>query len=72
MSKRDLELYSGIDEDAVWGIVHKNLPNFKKMIILQIEIIDFSLKEELIDALTDENNYLDFVVKELEFLRESK
>ena len=61
--------YFGIDEDAVWGIVHKNLPDFKKMIILKIEIIDLSLKEELIEALIEENSYLDFVVKELEILR---
>ena len=64
--------YFGIDEDAVWGIVHKNLADFKKMIILKIEIIDPSLKEELIDALIEENSYLDFVVKEFEVLKGSE
>lgn len=61
--------YFGIDEDAVWGIVQNNLSIFKKMIILKIEIIDSSLKEELTDALIEENRYLDFVVKELKLLK---
>jgi uncharacterized protein with HEPN domain len=60
--------YFGIDEDAVWGIVHKDLPDFKKMIVLKIEIIEISLKEELINALIEENRYLDFVVEALEKL----
>ena len=62
--------YFGIDEDAVWGIVHKNLPSFKKMIIFKIEVIDPLLKEELISALIEENRYLDFVVKELKTLKD--
>ena len=61
--------YFGIDEDAVWGIVHKNLPNFKKMIVFKIEIITSPLKKELKDALIEENTHLDFVVNELNLLR---
>ena len=61
--------YFGIDEDEVWGIVHKQLHSFKELISSIINTIDPKLKQEILDAMIDENSYLDFVVKQLEVLR---
>ena len=63
--------YFGIDEDEVWGIVHKQLHSFKELISSIIKTIDPKLKQEVLDAMIDENNYLDFVVKQLEYLKDA-
>ena len=61
--------YFGIDEDAVWMVIQKDLLDFKKVIYGNIEVLDNELKEELIEDFLEENSYLDFVVKELVGLR---
>ena len=60
--------YFGIDEDAVWIIIEKDLLNFKKVIYQNINILNSELKEELIEEFLEENSHLNFVVKELESL----
>ena len=61
--------YFGIDEDAVWMVIKKDLFEFKKIIFQTMEELDNGIKEELIEDFIEENSYLDFVVKELEVLR---
>ena len=36
-----------------------------------IKTIDPKLKQEILDAMIDENSYLDFVVKQLEYLKDA-
>ena len=62
--------YFGIDEDEVWGIIHKQLHSFKELISSIINTVDPKLKQEVFDAMIDENSYLDFVVKELKTLKD--
>ena len=61
--------YFGIDADEVWGIIHKQLHLFKELILSIINTIDLKLKQEVLEAVIEENNYLDFVVKELELIK---
>ncbi|MEA2047520.1 MAG: HepT-like ribonuclease domain-containing protein [Campylobacterota bacterium] len=62
--------YFGIEEDEVWGIVHTQLNSFKELIASKVKTIEAPLKQEILDAMIEENNYLDFVVKELELLKD--
>ncbi len=61
--------YFGIDEDAVWMVIQKDLLDFKKVIFKSIEALDNELKEELIEDFLEENSYLDFAVKKLDDLK---
>ncbi len=61
--------YFGIDEDAVWMVVKKDLLDFKEVIIISIKELDEEIKRELIEDFIEENGYLNFVVRELEDLR---
>ncbi len=61
--------YFGIDRDEVWNVIHNDLKQFKQVILEIINNIPNGLKIELINAFTVDNNYLDFVVKELELLK---
>lgn len=61
--------YFGVDRDEVWDVIHNDIKPFKQVILEIINNIPNSLKTELINAFTEDNNYLDFVVKELEDLR---
>ena len=63
--------YFGIDCDEVWGIIHNNLQKFSHIILKIIEEIEKDLKRELIDAFIEDNKYLDFVVKQLECLKDA-
>ncbi len=64
-----IHAYFGIDENEVWGIVHRQLHLFKELISSKIKTINPKLKQEILDAMIEENSYLDFVVRELEVLR---
>ena len=55
--------YFGIDENAIWGVVEKDLSDFKRIIVKNIQQLDTEIKKELIQDFIDENSYLDFVVK---------
>ena len=55
--------YFGIDENAIWGVVEKDLSDFKRIVVKNIQQFDTEIKKELIQDFIDENSYLDFVVK---------
>ena len=63
--------YFGIDRDEVWDVIYNDIKPFKQLILGIINNIPNSLKTELIDAFTEDNNYLDFVVNELELLKDT-
>jgi len=60
--------YFGIDRDEVWEVIHEALPPFKEVIFALIDNIPCKLKQELISATIEDNQYLDFVVKSLQTL----
>ena len=64
--------YFGIDLDVVWTIIHTDLDQFEHIILELIQEMEANLKNELIEAFIEDNNYLDFVVKKLEVLRGSE
>ena len=55
--------YFGIDADAVLAIAKNNLDWLEKIILDRISKIDNNLKEELKEAMIEENKNLDFVTK---------
>jgi uncharacterized protein with HEPN domain len=57
--------YFGIDEDEVWGVIHYQLHTFEDLIFSKIKLINAELKQEIIDALLDENAHLLFIVNTL-------
>lgn len=57
--------YFGIEEDEVWDVIHKQLHLFKKLISSKIQRIDSPLKQEILDAIIEENSHLDFVLDAL-------
>jgi len=61
--------YFGIDEDAVWNVVKKELPGLKTIIFQHIEKLPPDLKRELIEDTMEENNHLDFVINVLNELK---
>jgi len=61
--------YFGIDEDAVWMIVSKDLIEFKQVIFQSIDIMSNKLKDELLEEFLEENSHLAFVIKELKTFR---
>lgn len=59
--------YFGIGNEAVWDIVHTNLPNYKVYILDKIETIDNKeLKRELLSATKIDNKNYKQVLEELE------
>ena len=60
--------YFGIDEDEVWGVIHYQLHTFEDLIRSKIKFINTELKQEIIDALLDENAHLLFIVNSLKQL----
>ena len=64
--------YFGIDEDIVWLIVHKDLDDFKAVIVFLIDKIEDGLKRELIEAFIEDNIYLAFVVEALKILNDDE
>ena len=63
--------YFGIDNDIVWSIIHIELDDIENVILELINSIESNLKQELIEAFIKDNSYLDFVVKELECLKDA-
>lgn len=61
--------YFGIDEEEVYDIAKNKLSAFKEAILVKIASIDKELKEELVVDFIAENEYFDFIVKELKKLR---
>ena len=61
--------YFGIDEDEVYEIGKYKLAFFKQTLISKIKQIEKDLKSELIEDFMEENNYLEFIMKELEDLK---
>ncbi len=62
--------YFGIDSDIVLFIGKNDINDFLNVIESLICSINEPLKTELIDAFVEDNKYLDFIVKELESLRD--
>ena len=59
--------YFGIDHEAVWNIVHTNLPEYKAYILEKIRTMDNqALKQELLDATQIDNKNYPQVLKQLE------
>ncbi len=63
--------YFGIDQDVVWLIIYTKLDTLEQTIVKLIHKIESNLKQELIDSFIEDNSYLDFVVKELELLKDA-
>lgn len=61
--------YFGIDEEEVWSMVHTQLYSFKELVSSKIQMICPEIKQEILEAMIEENSYLDFVVKELDLLK---
>lgn len=61
--------YFGIDQNIVWAIIYTDLPSFEKAIMELISNMESKLKQELIVSFIEDNNYLDFIVKELKSLK---
>jgi uncharacterized protein with HEPN domain len=62
--------YFGIDPEIVWQIIHTKLDEIEDVIINLISEIKQPLKNELIDAFIEDNNYLDFIVEKLNQLKD--
>ena len=63
--------YFGIDLDVVWTIIYTDLDQFEHIILELICTINSDLKRELIESFIEDNKYLNFVVKELESLKDA-
>ncbi len=61
--------YFGIDQNIVWTIIYTDLPSFEQAIMELISSMESKLKQELILSFIEDNNYLDFIVKELKSLK---
>lgn len=61
--------YFGIDQNIVWGIIQQKLDDIENIILNLIQNIELNLKNELIDSFIKDNHYLDFVVENLENLK---
>ncbi len=61
--------YFGIDQNIVWTIIYTDLPSFEQAIMELISSMESKLKQELIVSFVEDNNYLDFIVKELKSLK---
>lgn len=57
--------YFGIDADEIWDVIENDLKEFKKLIILNINCINNTLKNELTASALQENEHLDFVILEI-------
>lgn len=64
--------YFGIDSNIVWATINIDLGPYESIIIKIIHDIKPDLKQELIESFIEDNNYLDFVVKALEELKDAK
>lgn len=61
--------YFGIDTDAVWSIVHSELPSYKTYIIEQIQSIDDArLRDDLLASTIKDNKLYPQVIRSLEVL----
>ena len=60
--------YFGIDPEEVWDVVVNDLPYFTNDILEQINKIEEPLKKDLIEAYSEHNKYLDFVIEKLKAL----
>jgi uncharacterized protein with HEPN domain len=61
--------YFGIDQYIVWLIINNDLDEIEMIILQLIDNIEEKLKQELVDAFIEDNNYLDFVVIKLNDLK---
>lgn len=61
--------YFGIDEDEVWNVIGTRLDILRQEIMAEISAINDDLKNELFDAVFEENRHLDFIVEALDRLR---
>jgi hypothetical protein len=64
--------YFGIDEDIVWAVIHYDMDDLEEIILRIISGIEENLKTELIDSFVEDNRHLDFVVKSLIKIHNSK
>lgn len=64
--------YFGVDSNIVWATINIDLGPYESIIIKIIHDIKPDLKQELIESFIEDNNYLDFVVKALEELKDAK
>ncbi|MEA3353785.1 MAG: HepT-like ribonuclease domain-containing protein [Campylobacterota bacterium] len=64
--------YFGVNQDRIWNIVYNDLDIYIGIVIDLIRDIEPNLKVELIESFIEDNNYLDFVVKALEELKDAK
>jgi len=62
--------YFGIDPNIVWASINIDLNPYETTIITIINNIKLDLKQELIESFIQDNNYLDFIVKALEELKD--
>ena len=60
--------YFGIEPEIVWKIIHKDLLIFEQVILQKIQIIESSLKKELIESFMQDYNYLGFIIQALKSL----
>ncbi len=61
--------YFGIDPDAVWSIVHNELPSYKTYIIEQIQSIDDNhLRDDLLASTIKDNQLYPQVINHLKVL----
>ena len=58
--------YFGIDQNIVWTIIYTDLPSFEQAIMELISSMESKLKQELIVSFIEDNNYLDFIVTNLQ------
>ena len=61
--------YFGIDPNIIWATIQTDLKVFEATILNLISDIEPKLKKELIDSFIEDNNYLDFIVKSLNRLK---
>ncbi|MEA3353792.1 MAG: HepT-like ribonuclease domain-containing protein [Campylobacterota bacterium] len=61
--------YFGIDSNIVWATINIDLDPYESTIIKIIHDIKPDLKQELIESFITDNNYLDFIMKALEDLK---
>ncbi len=58
--------YFGIDAEAVWNVVKQDLGKFKDVIEYKIMHTEEEVRKHISQSFVDENNHLDFMVKELQ------
>lgn len=63
------DIFVAIHKIKKVSIIYTDLPSFEKAIMELISNMESKLKQELIASFIEDNNYLDFIVKELKSLK---